>query len=111
MSDLASAVVLSQPGTTRALQRSERNGAIRKLADATDGRSLVIELTVTGRKVVETTMRVLFERFEERLGLRFSPAQALTVASANAGYALAFDADPAPARGPASRSEAVVRPA
>jgi DNA-binding MarR family transcriptional regulator len=105
MGDLASAVVLSQPGTTRALQRSERNGTIRKLADPTDGRSVVIELTTKGRKVVETTMRVLFERFDERLGAGFSTAQALTVASANAGYALALDAEPGPSRGPASRSE------
>src|SRR5947209_2774497 len=80
MSDLASAVVLSQPGTTRALQRSERNGTIRKLSDPTDGRSVVIELTSKGREVVEATMRVLFERFEERLGARFASAQALTVA-------------------------------
>jgi DNA-binding MarR family transcriptional regulator len=98
MSDLANAVVLSQPGTTRALQRSERNGTIRKLADPTDGRSVVIELTPKGRKVVESTMRVVFERFEERLGDGFSTAQAVTVASANAGYALAFDAQRAPAR-------------
>ena len=91
MSDLASAVVLSQPGTTRALQRSERNGTIRKLADPTDRRSVVIELTTKGREVVEITMRILFDRFEERLGVGFSMAQALTVASANAGYALAFD--------------------
>jgi len=101
MSDLANAVVLSQPGTTRALQRSERNGTIRKLADPTDGRSAVIELTTKGRQVVETTMRILFERFEERLGVGFSTAQALTVASANAGYALALDADQTPARAPA----------
>src|SRR5947209_12418040 len=93
MSDLANAVVLSQPGTTRALQRSERNGTIRKLPDPADGRSLVIELTRKGRKVVETAMRVLFERFEERLGVGFSTAQALTAASANAGYAVALDAD------------------
>ncbi len=62
-------------------------------ADPSDGRSVVIELTTKGRKVVETTMRVLFERLDERLGAGFSTAQALTVASANAGYALAFDAD------------------
>jgi len=93
MSDLARAVVLSQPGTTRALQRSERNGTIRKLADPTDGRSVVIELTTKGRQVVERTMRTLLERFEQRLGVAFSTAQALTVASANAGYALTFDVD------------------
>jgi hypothetical protein len=84
--DLAGAVGLNQPGTTRAQQRSARNGTI--------------------RKVVETTMRVVFERFEERLGVGVSTAQAVTVASANAGYALAFDADRAPSRGPASRSAA-----
>ncbi len=93
MSDLARAVVLSQPGATRALQRSERNGTIRKLPDPADGRSVVIELTKKGRKVVETAMRVLFERLEERLETEFSAAQALTVAAANAGYAVALDAD------------------
>jgi DNA-binding MarR family transcriptional regulator len=92
MSDLANAVVLSQPGTTRALQRSERNGTVRRLPDPADGRSVVIELTRKGRQVVETTMRVLFARFEDRLGAGFSAAQALTVASASAGYAVALDA-------------------
>jgi hypothetical protein len=38
-------------------------------------------------------MRTLLERFEQRLGVAFSTAQALTVASANAGYALTFDVD------------------
>jgi hypothetical protein len=56
--------------------------------------------------VVETTMRVLLQRFEERLGIGFSATQALTAASANAGYAVALDADPAPSRGPTSRPEA-----
>jgi DNA-binding MarR family transcriptional regulator len=91
MRDLASAVVLSQPGTTRALQRSEHNGNVRKLPDATDGRAVVIELTDAGRRLVERTMRVLLGRFSERLGVGFSTAQAITVAGASAEYAVALD--------------------
>src|SRR5438034_3596159 len=53
MNDLASAVVLSQPGTTRALQRAERNGNIRRQPDTDDGRAVVIELTGAGRKLVD----------------------------------------------------------
>ena len=51
------------------------------------------------------TARVVFERFEELLGEGFSTAQALTVASANAGRPPAFAADQAPSRGPALRDE------
>jgi DNA-binding MarR family transcriptional regulator len=72
---------------------SERSETIRKLPDPTDGRCVVIELTGEGRKVVETAVRVPFERFEERLRVGFSTAQALTLASARAGYAVALDAD------------------
>lgn len=91
MSDLASVVVLSQPGTTRALQRSERNGNIRRRPDPADRRVVVIELTKAGRNVVEKTMQILLDRFKERLGDGFSTAQALTVASASAQYCVALD--------------------
>src|SRR5436309_3274201 len=67
MADLASAVVLSQPGTTRALQRAERNGSVRRRPDPVDGRAVCIELTKAGRKVVERTTQILLERFTERL--------------------------------------------
>jgi DNA-binding MarR family transcriptional regulator len=56
MSDLASAFVLSQSGTTRALQRAERYGNIRRRPDRDDGRAVVIELTDAGRDVVEKAM-------------------------------------------------------
>ena len=91
MSDLAKVVVLSQPGVTRALQRSERNGNIRRRPDPADGRAIVIELTEAGRSVVEKTMQILFDLFKERLGTRFSTVQALTVASASAQYCVALD--------------------
>jgi DNA-binding MarR family transcriptional regulator len=94
MSDLASAVVLSQPGTTRALQRAERNGNIRRHPDPADGRAVVIELTDDGRQLVDTTMRVLLSRFSGRLGQAFSTAQAITVAAASAQYAMALDCEP-----------------
>jgi hypothetical protein len=53
----------------------------------------------------DVTARVVFERFEELLGEGFSTAPALTVASANAGPSLAFDADRVPSRGPALKDE------
>jgi DNA-binding MarR family transcriptional regulator len=91
MGELASSVVLSQPGTTRALQRAERNGNVRRRPDPDDGRAVVIELTDAGRDVVEKTMQLLLDRFEARLGEGFSTAQALTVASASAQYSVALD--------------------
>jgi DNA-binding MarR family transcriptional regulator len=91
MGDLANIVVLSQPGTTRALQRSERNGNIRRRPDPADGRAVCIELTRAGRNVVEKTMQLLLDRFKERLGPDFSTAQALTVAAASAQYCVALD--------------------
>src|SRR5437016_5851537 len=50
MAELASAVVLSQPGTTRALQRAERNRNIRRRPDPADARAVCIQLTAAGRK-------------------------------------------------------------
>jgi len=55
--------LLSQPGTTRALQRAERNGNVLRRPDPTDGRAVVIELTATGRNVVEKAMSLLLQRF------------------------------------------------
>lgn len=91
MSDLASVVVLSQPGITRALQRSERNGNIRRHPDPADGRAVVIELTKAGKAIAEQSMQLLLDQFTERLGVGFSTAQALTVASACAQYCVALD--------------------
>jgi DNA-binding MarR family transcriptional regulator len=96
MKDLANAVVLSQPGTTRALQRAERQGRIRKIADPEDGRAVIIQLTGHGRHIVDKTMRLLLQRLGERISPRLTAAQALAVARADAGYVLALDGEREP---------------
>lgn len=90
MGDLADAVVLSQPGITRALQRAERKGAIRKRPDPTDRRAVIIELTSTGRRIVDASMRLVLERLKTLVGDRLSSAQTLTIAGAAAQYAVAL---------------------
>jgi DNA-binding MarR family transcriptional regulator len=65
---LTGAVALSQPGITRALQRAERNGNIRKVDDAADRRKVVVELTPQGHERADRAIRELLRRLQERLG-------------------------------------------
>lgn len=89
--ELADSLVLSQPGATRALQRCESSGYVRKLADPDDGRATIVELTNAGKGVAESAMKLLLVRFQDRLGQAFSTALAITVAAASAEYAVALD--------------------
>jgi DNA-binding MarR family transcriptional regulator len=50
MADLADRVLLSPSGTTRAADRLERDGLVRRAPDPDDGRATLISLTPTGRR-------------------------------------------------------------
>jgi DNA-binding MarR family transcriptional regulator len=68
LSQLTKAVALSQPGITRALQRAERNGNIRKVDSGADRRMVVVELTAQGHERADRAIRELLRRLQEQLG-------------------------------------------
>ncbi|KPL54732.1 MarR family transcriptional regulator [Prosthecomicrobium hirschii] len=54
---LLDTLILTSGGLSNLLRRLEKAGYIRRFADATDGRGVVVELTELGRRVVEPAMR------------------------------------------------------
>ena len=50
MADLAASVLLSPSGTTRAVDRLERDGLVRRSDDPDDGRATLVSLTPAGRR-------------------------------------------------------------
>ncbi len=69
LAQLAGVVALSQPGLSRALQRAERNGNVRKVdAGAPDRRTVVVELTEQGYGRADVAIRELLRRLDLRLG-------------------------------------------
>ncbi len=55
--DLLESLILTSGGLSNILRRLEKAGFVRRSADATDGRGVVVELTGSGRRVVEPAMR------------------------------------------------------
>ena len=54
---LLDALILTSGGLSNLLRRLETSGHIRRLADETDGRGVIVELTGEGRRLVEPAMR------------------------------------------------------
>jgi DNA-binding MarR family transcriptional regulator len=54
---LLDTLILTSGGLSNLLRRLEKAGHIRRMADETDGRGVIVELTEKGRKVVEPAMR------------------------------------------------------
>ncbi len=50
MTDLAESVLLTASGTTRAVDRLERDGFVRRSPDPDDGRATFVSLTAAGRR-------------------------------------------------------------
>lgn len=50
MADLAESVLLTASGTTRAVDRLERDGFVRRAPDPHDGRATLVSLTAAGRR-------------------------------------------------------------
>lgn len=79
---LLDSLILTSGGLSNLLRRLEKAGHIRRMADETDGRGVIVELTEQGRHVVEPAMR---DHAETELRLisalsqdeRFATAQAL----------------------------------
>jgi DNA-binding MarR family transcriptional regulator len=72
LGQLADAVALSQPGLSRALQRAERNGNVRKVRQpeggVADRRTVVVELTEQGHERAGRAIHELLRRLGQRLG-------------------------------------------
>lgn len=54
---LLDALILTSGGLSNLLRKLEKAGHIRRMADDTDGRGVIVELTEQGRRIVEPAMR------------------------------------------------------
>jgi DNA-binding MarR family transcriptional regulator len=75
---LSQALMLTSGGMTKRLDRMEAEGLIRRLADPHDRRAMLVELTPTGREVVDAAVADHIAN-EERLLAGLSPAERRTL--------------------------------
>jgi DNA-binding MarR family transcriptional regulator len=78
---LLDSLILTSGGLSNLLRRLEKAGHIRRLADDTDGRGVIVELTAQGRRVVEPAMRDHAETERRLIGV-LSGQEQRTVAGA-----------------------------
>jgi DNA-binding MarR family transcriptional regulator len=78
---LLDTLILTSGGLSNLLRRLEKAGHVRRMADETDGRGVIVELTEKGRLLVEPAMRDHAET-ERRLVSMLPPAEQAVVASA-----------------------------
>lgn len=78
---LLDTLILTSGGLSNLLRRLEKAGHVRRMADETDGRGVIVELTEKGRLLVEPAMRDHAET-ERRLVVMLQPAEQTMVASA-----------------------------
>jgi DNA-binding MarR family transcriptional regulator len=55
--ELLETLILTSGGLSNLLRQIEKSGHVRRMADETDGRGVIVELTELGRRVVEPAMR------------------------------------------------------
>jgi DNA-binding MarR family transcriptional regulator len=77
---LLDTLILTSGGLSNLLRRLEKAGHIRRMADETDGRGVIVELTERGRKLVEPAMRDHAET-ERRLIAMLSPEERHSIAA------------------------------
>jgi DNA-binding MarR family transcriptional regulator len=77
---LLDTLILTSGGLSNLLRRLEKAGHIRRMADETDGRGVIVELTDKGRKLVEPAMRDHAET-ERRLIAMLSPEERHSIAA------------------------------
>ena len=115
MHELADAVLLSKSGLTRLVDRIEEAGLIARAAVPGDRRSLYVQLTPTGSRLVAKARRVVERLVAEHFGRHLSEAElvalrdslahvARAAAAGSNAPAGASDRSPAPA-GAARRTE------
>lgn len=79
--ELLDSLILTSGGLSNLLRKLEKTGHIRRMADETDGRGVIVELTERGRLLVEPAMHDHAET-ERRLVRSLSQAEQGTVARA-----------------------------
>jgi DNA-binding MarR family transcriptional regulator len=77
---LLDTLILTSGGLSNLLRRLEKVGQIRRMADETDGRGVIVELTEKGWKLVELAMRDHAET-ERRLIAMLSPEERHSIAT------------------------------
>lgn len=82
MSELAEAVLLSPSGLTRLVDRIEAGGLVARSAVAGDRRSVHIQLTPQGRRLVERARRVVRESVARHVGAVLPDRELLSVRDA-----------------------------
>jgi DNA-binding MarR family transcriptional regulator len=75
---LAKGLMLSSAGVTSRIDRLERRGFVRRLADPDDRRGVIIELTDEGRDVVDSAVAALTVS-DRQLMERFDPEEIATL--------------------------------
>ncbi|POR49244.1 MarR family winged helix-turn-helix transcriptional regulator [Bosea psychrotolerans] len=78
---LLDSLILTSGGLSNLLRKLEKAGHIRRMADETDGRGVIVELTEAGRRLVEPAMRDHAET-ERRLLSALSPEEQSATARA-----------------------------
>lgn len=78
---LLDTLILTSGGLSNLLRRLERAGFVRRMADETDGRGVIVELTQKGRLAVEPAMRDHAET-EQRLVALLSAEERRALSSA-----------------------------
>ncbi|HLU18398.1 MAG TPA: MarR family transcriptional regulator [Pusillimonas sp.] len=78
---LLGTLILTSGGLSNILRKLEKAGHIRRLANETDGRGVIVELTEQGRRLVEPAMRDHAET-EKKLVAALSPEEQRLMAQA-----------------------------
>jgi DNA-binding MarR family transcriptional regulator len=78
---LLDSLILTSGGLSNLLRKLEKAGHIRRMADETDGRGVIVELTEAGRRLVEPAMRDHAET-ERRLVAMLSQSEQAAAAQA-----------------------------
>ena len=84
MADLADRVLLTASGTTRAVERLERDGLVRRASDPGDGRATLVSLTPAGRKTFRAAASVHLEGVRARFLNALTDREAVLLRSMSA---------------------------
>jgi DNA-binding MarR family transcriptional regulator len=68
VSDLAALEAVAQPSMTALVARLERQGLVRRTADPRDGRAVVVRLSPSGRRRLQSVARSSVRRLDQRVG-------------------------------------------
>ncbi|MDG2028229.1 MAG: MarR family transcriptional regulator [Acidimicrobiales bacterium] len=66
--EIADSLVQTTGGTTKTIRRLEDRGLVRRVADPTDGRRALIQLTPAGLQSAESTLDLILDAFDLDIG-------------------------------------------